>query len=90
MQYNENMLVKVQKPERLQTPVDRVIDAASNTFRVRAELPNANSAIPSGLRCRAEIAGVAAALAPPASRDATPKPLAQSRIDARPVASAVR
>ena len=71
--------------------VDKLIDAASNTFRVRAELPNANSAIPSGLRCRAEIAGVAAALAPPAAaRDAAPKPLAQSRIDARVPVTAVR
>ena len=37
--------------------VDKLIDAASNTFRVRAELPNANSAVPSGLRCKAELAG---------------------------------
>ncbi len=37
--------------------VDRMIDAASNTFRVRAQLPNANGALPSGLRCKAEIAG---------------------------------
>jgi multidrug efflux pump subunit AcrA (membrane-fusion protein) len=33
--------------------VDKMIDPASNTFRVRAELPNANRAIPPGLRCRA-------------------------------------
>lgn len=39
--------------------VDQLIDAASNTFRVRAELPNANGALPSGLRCRAELAGIA-------------------------------
>ena len=41
--------------------VDKIIDAASNTFRVRAELPNANSAVPSGLRCRAELPGLEAA-----------------------------
>ena len=35
--------------------VDKLIDPASNTFRVRAALPNAESAIPSGLRCRAEL-----------------------------------
>jgi RND family efflux transporter MFP subunit len=35
--------------------VDKLIDAASNTFRVRAELPNPNGAIPSGLRCRAQV-----------------------------------
>ncbi len=32
--------------------VDRVIDPASGTFRVRAELPNPNYKIPGGLRCR--------------------------------------
>lgn len=35
--------------------VDRVIDAASNTFRVRLELPNPNGALPSGLRCRVDL-----------------------------------
>jgi RND family efflux transporter MFP subunit len=34
------------------TQVDGVIDAASNTFRVRLELPNPRGAIPSGLRCK--------------------------------------
>ena len=34
--------------------VDKLVDAASNTFRVRAELPNADGTIASGLRCRAE------------------------------------
>lgn len=32
--------------------VDPVIDAASNTFRVRLELPNPGNTIPSGLRCK--------------------------------------
>jgi len=32
--------------------VDRVIDAASGTFRVRLELRNPGNAIPAGLRCR--------------------------------------
>jgi RND family efflux transporter MFP subunit len=32
--------------------VDRVIDAASNSFRVRLELPNPNNAVPPGLRCK--------------------------------------
>lgn len=35
--------------------VDKVIDGASNTFRVRAEINNPNSEVPSGLRCKAEI-----------------------------------
>ena len=36
--------------------VDPVIDAASNTFRVRLELPNPGNAVPSGLRCRVTFA----------------------------------
>jgi RND family efflux transporter MFP subunit len=35
--------------------VDRVIDPASNTFRVRLELPNSDSALPSGVRCKVNI-----------------------------------
>jgi multidrug efflux pump subunit AcrA (membrane-fusion protein) len=33
------------------TIVDKVIDAASSTFGVRLELPNAEQQMPSGLRC---------------------------------------
>ena len=33
------------------TIVDRVIDSASNTFRVRLELPNPEDQVPSGLKC---------------------------------------
>ncbi|HVK54494.1 MAG TPA: efflux RND transporter periplasmic adaptor subunit [Burkholderiales bacterium] len=36
------------------TLVDRVIDAASNTFRVRLSLPNPDRRIPAGLRCKAD------------------------------------
>jgi RND family efflux transporter MFP subunit len=35
--------------------VDRVIDAASNTFRVRLELPNPTGALPAGLRCKVDL-----------------------------------
>ena len=35
--------------------VDKLIDGASNTFRVRAEIPNADSKIPSGLRCKVKL-----------------------------------
>ena len=35
--------------------VDRVIDAASNTFRVRLELPNPAATIPAGLRCKVDL-----------------------------------
>jgi RND family efflux transporter MFP subunit len=38
------------------TLVDRVIDPASNTFRVRLELPNPNYSLPSGVRCKITIA----------------------------------
>ena len=40
------------------TVVDRVLDAASGTFGVRLELPNATGAIPAGVRCRIELAKV--------------------------------
>ena len=36
------------------TLVDRVVDAASNTFRVRLSLPNPDQSIPAGLRCVAD------------------------------------
>lgn len=51
--------------------VDKVIDGASNTFRVRAEIPNANAALPSGLRCKAELpgqGGIASGTVPPPAR----------------------
>jgi len=35
--------------------VDQMIDGASNTFRIRAEIPNEDLALPSGLRCNADI-----------------------------------
>jgi RND family efflux transporter MFP subunit len=38
--------------------VDRVIDAASNSFRVRLELPNPDNALPPGLRCKVEFDGL--------------------------------
>jgi RND family efflux transporter MFP subunit len=67
--------------------VDRIIDAASNTFRIRAELPNANGAVPSGLRCRAELPGIeAAAPAPAAEKRASsslPAQQASLRVDQR-------
>jgi RND family efflux transporter MFP subunit len=48
------------------TMVDKVVDAASNTFRMHLELPNADGGLPAGLRCRAEF-GMAAAPSTPAS-----------------------
>ena len=37
------------------TVVDRLIDGASNTFRIRLELPNADLSLPAGLRCKADL-----------------------------------
>lgn len=52
--------------------VDKLIDGASNTFRVRLELPNADLRLPAGLRCRAEVgAFVPASVQVPA---ASPRP----------------
>jgi len=49
--------VRVEAPTSLRARarvvvIDRVIDAASGTFRVRLELPNAENRIPAGLKCR--------------------------------------
>lgn len=41
------------------TLVDKVLDAASGTFRVRLQLPNRDGAVPAGLRCKAEFAALA-------------------------------
>jgi membrane fusion protein, heavy metal efflux system len=49
------------------THVDKVIDAASNTFRVRLKLPNPGHKLPAGARCRVDLAPVAAAAAPVAA-----------------------
>ena len=64
--------------------VDKLIDAASNTFRVRAELPNGKGAVPSGLRCRAELAGVAEtaqAVPQPQPRSQSPLPKTALQLD---------
>ncbi len=68
------------------THVDRVIDAASNTFRVRLKLPNPGQRLPAGARCKIEMpADAAAAAVAPATRPApavTPVPsAAAARID---------
>ncbi len=35
--------------------IDRVLDPASNTFRLRLSMDNADGALPAGLRCRADL-----------------------------------
>ncbi len=65
--------------------VDRLVDGASNTFRVRLELPNANLALPAGLRCKADL-GSAAAAPPAAKAAARPVPArAQASGDGLPL-----
>jgi membrane fusion protein, heavy metal efflux system len=57
------------------THVDRVMDAASNTFRVRLALPNPNHALPAGVHCKVAIGGDGAAKSsaatPPARTSST-------------------
>lgn len=48
------LLSRERRPARV-VGIDRVIDAASNTFRVRLELPNPGNQLPPGLRCKAEL-----------------------------------
>lgn len=43
--------------ETVVTVVDPIIDAASNTFRVRLLLDNSDFTVPSGVRCRVELQG---------------------------------
>lgn len=50
------------------THVDKVIDAASNTFRVRLKLPNPGHKLPAGSRCRVELPGTETAPAAPAAK----------------------
>lgn len=44
--------------------VDKVIDSASGTFVARLELPNPQQTLPAGMRCTAEIEGLAPAARP--------------------------
>lgn len=49
------------------THVDPVIDAASNTFRVRLKLPNPGHKLPGGARCRVDLPALGEAAAPSAA-----------------------
>jgi len=65
--------------------VDRVIDAASNTFRVRLKLPNPGHKLPAGARCRVELPGdvplaaAAPALTPSQAFPPAPVPAARPK-----------
>jgi membrane fusion protein, heavy metal efflux system len=64
------------------TYIDKVVDAASNTFRVRLRLPNPANRLPGGMRCKADwpVLGTSA----PAS---APAPAAPSLPVTRPTAA---
>lgn len=51
--------------------VDQVLDAASNSFRVRLTLPNPNHQLPAGLRCKADLPGSMATVPPNPVRPAS-------------------
>lgn len=68
------------------TLVDRVIDPASNSFRVRLTLPNPGNRVPSGVRCRIAFgANEGAAPVPAASGQVSP-----ARWQPAPLTSPVR
>lgn len=54
--------------------VDKVVDAASNTFRVRLTLPNPDHRLPGGLRCKADWSSrqAAAQALPPGNPNRSP------------------
>lgn len=52
--------------------VDQVIEGASNTFRARLTLPNADGKLPAGLRCKAELAHLEAVAPRSISRASSP------------------
>jgi RND family efflux transporter MFP subunit len=70
--------------------VDRVIDAATNTFRVRLELPNPGGALPAGLRCKVnlgiEMPGATLPAAAPARAPAAANAVAPSAAGAAAIA----
>lgn len=53
------------------TGVDRVVDAASHTFRVRLELANPGGRLPPGLKCKADLTARAFEPAAPAAPEVT-------------------
>jgi RND family efflux transporter MFP subunit len=65
--------------------VDKVIDAASNSFRVRLELPNPNLSLPPGLRCKVDF-GTGA----PSADNAAPKPKAAENVPAKAAADVLK
>lgn len=54
--------------------IDKVLDAASSTYRVRLLVPNPSGSIPAGLRCKIEFAGLSPEAAKAARANAGPAP----------------
>ena len=61
------------------TLVDRVIHAASNTFRVRLQLPNPDLSVPAGARCKADFGLPGPTAGTSAKTAAQLKPLAAAK-----------
>lgn len=59
--------------------VDRVLDAASNSFRVRLSLPNPGQRLPAGLRCKADLGPASPAAAAAAAVPAAVAPTVAAR-----------
>jgi RND family efflux transporter MFP subunit len=65
------------------TVVDKVIEGASNTFRARLTLRNADNSLPAGLRCKAELLRPESKAAPSAVRSPAVSP-AELNLQVRP------
>ena len=69
------------------TQVDKLIDAASNTFRVRLKLANPGNKLPAGARCRVDLAPTVP-VTPPVTPPATPHLTSPApAVDAQPANS---
>ena len=61
---------------------DKLIDGASNTFRVRLELPNPGLTIPAGLRCKIDLASAVPINSTSAQRSPAPQQVTLPRTQA--------
>jgi membrane fusion protein, heavy metal efflux system len=61
------------------TQIDKVLDPASNTFRVRLSLPNPDEALPAGLRCRVDLGAAQPGAERPLARQHQPSPSPAAR-----------
>ena len=66
------------------THVDKLIDAASNTFRVRMKLPNPGNKLPAGARCRVDLAPAVAATLPATPQVTPPVTKPAPAVEAQP------